>query len=105
MADLPLRGRPRWLHVRRDYDGIVTAVDAQRERVTLPMHIVVIGWLFVMALTALTLSSPLAGIAFFAGVGLTPVVLAMWLAVRRARSLVLEQQVNPADDRHAKSDQ
>jgi len=73
--------------------------------VTLPMHIVVIGWLFVMALTALTLSSPLAGIAFFAGVGLTPVVLALWLAARRARSLVLEQQVNPADDRHAKSDQ
>ena len=72
------------------------------------MHIVVIAWLFVIGLMALTLR-PLAGVAFFLGVGLAPVALGAWIALRRlkrrAGASVLEQQVNAADDRHAQSDQ
>ena len=69
------------------------------------MHIVLIGWLFVIGAMALTLSSPLAGVAFFAGLGLAPAALLGWLAARRARTLVLEQDVHAADDRDAQSDQ
>ena len=74
------------------------------------MHIVAIAWLFVTTLMALTLPQPLAGVAFFLGVGLAPVALGAWVALRRqqrreATSSVLEQQVNAADDRHAKPDQ
>lgn len=69
------------------------------------MHIVLIGWLFVIGVMALTLSSPLAGVAFFAGMGVAPAALIVWLAARRSRALVLEQHVHAADDRDAKSDQ
>ena len=69
------------------------------------MHIVLIGWLFVIGAMALTLSSPLAGVAFFAGLGLAPAALVVWLAARRARTLVLEKDVHAADDRDAQSDQ
>lgn len=74
------------------------------------MHIVVFAWLFVIALMALTLSRPFAGVAFFIGVGLAPVALGAWIVFRRrqrrgASASVLEQQVNGADDRHAKPDQ
>ncbi len=72
------------------------------------MHIVVIAWLFVIGLMALTLR-PLAGVAFFLGVGLAPVALGAWIALRlmkrRASASVLEQQVHAADDRDAQSDQ
>ncbi len=69
------------------------------------MHIVLIGWLFVIGMMALTLASPLAGVAFFAVVGLAPALLLVWLLARRARPLVLEEHVDAADDRDAKSDQ
>ncbi len=69
------------------------------------MHIVLIGWLFVIGVMALALSSPLAGLAFFAGLGVAPAALLVWLAARRSRALVLEQDVHAADDRHPQSDQ
>jgi hypothetical protein len=69
------------------------------------MHIVLIGWLFVIGAMALTLSSALAGIAFFGVVGLAPALLLVWLMARRSRSLVREQHVHAADDAHAKPDQ
>ncbi len=69
------------------------------------MHIVLIGWLFVIGVMALALSSPLAGVAFFAGLGVAPAALLVWLAARRSRALVLEQDVHAADDRDAQSDQ
>ena len=47
------------------------------------MHVVIIGWLFVIGTMALTLSSPLAAAALFVGGGLGPVALAVWLASRR----------------------
>jgi hypothetical protein len=72
---------------------------------TRAMHIVLIGWLFVIGVMALTLSSPLAGVAFFAGLGVAPAALLVWLAARRSRALVLEQHVHAADDRDAQSDQ
>ena len=49
------------------------------------MHVVIIGWLFVIGTMALALSSPLAAAAFFVGVGLAPVALVVWLAARRRR--------------------
>jgi hypothetical protein len=47
------------------------------------MHIVVIAWLFVAALMAMTLSSAVAGIAWFAVVGVLPVALLVWMTARR----------------------
>lgn len=67
------------------------------------MHIVVIAWLFVIGLMALTLSSALAGIAWFVGAGLLPVLLLLWFALRRKRS-VLEREVEARDDGHAEPD-
>jgi membrane protein implicated in regulation of membrane protease activity len=47
------------------------------------MHIVVIAWLFVAALMAMTLSSAVAGIAWFALVGVLPMALLVWMTARR----------------------
>lgn len=72
------------------------------------MHIVVMAWLYVTALMALTMASGLAGAAFFASVGLAPVLLNGALAARRIRArraaLVGQQHVHRADDRHAEAD-
>lgn len=48
------------------------------------MHVVIIAWLFTIGVMALALSSALAGIAWFVGAGLLPVLLLAWLAARRA---------------------
>ncbi|HEY1329160.1 MAG TPA: hypothetical protein VGI14_19645 [Casimicrobiaceae bacterium] len=50
------------------------------------MHIVIIAWLYITATMALAFSNALAGIAFFVGVGLLPVMLYLWLAMRRRRA-------------------
>ncbi len=63
-------------------DGIVRGAGPQRERT---VHIVVIGWLFVIGTMALALSSPLAAVAFFAVAGVAPVALVVWLLARRRR--------------------
>ncbi|MFO1412975.1 MAG: hypothetical protein U1F10_03505 [Burkholderiales bacterium] len=62
------------------------------------MHVVVIAWLFVIGVMALALSSTLAGLAWFLGVGVLPVWLLGWLALRRRRSR-LEGDVEARDDR------
>ena len=49
------------------------------------MHIVIIGWLFVIGTMALALSSPFAAVAFFLFAGLAPVALVLWLLARRRR--------------------
>ena len=71
------------------------------------MHLVVMAWLFVIGTMALTMSSALAGIAFFAGAGLAPVALVAWLGLRRAgaRRSVLQQRVDRGDDADAGRDQ
>lgn len=46
------------------------------------MHIVVIAWLFVAALMAMTLSSAVAGLVWFAVVGVLPVALLVWMTAR-----------------------
>ena len=63
-------------------DGIVRGAGPQRERT---VHIVVIGWLFVIGTMALALSSPFAAVAFFLFAGLAPVALVLWLLARRRR--------------------
>ena len=75
------------------------------------MHIVIMAWVYVTLLMSLTLSSPLAGGAFFLFVGVAPVLLFAALAVRRQRRLreqraplVREQEVDPADDGKAEPD-
>ena len=50
------------------------------------MHIVVSAWLFVTATMALAFTSGWAGAAFFVSVGLAPVALYAWLAIRRRRA-------------------
>jgi membrane protein implicated in regulation of membrane protease activity len=67
------------------------------------MHIVVIAWLFVIGVMALALANPLAGAAWFLGVGLAPVALLAALLGRRRRS-VLEREVEARDDRDAEPD-
>lgn len=49
------------------------------------MHIVIIAWLFTIGVMALALSSALAGVAWFVGAGLLPVLLLVWLLARRRR--------------------
>ena len=76
------------------------------------MHIVMMAWLYVTLLMSLTLSSALAGVAFFLFVGVAPVLLFATLAVRRLRRLreertrrsLREQQVDAADDGKAEPD-
>lgn len=68
------------------------------------MHVVAIAWLFVAATMAMTLSSPLAGVAWFAGVGLLPLALLAALLVRRRRRSMLEQDVHAGDDPDAEHD-
>lgn len=74
------------------------------------MHIVAAAWLYVTLMMALTLSTVWAGVAFFACVGLAPVVALVLLAARRHRARmdrrsVREDEVHAADDRNAQADQ
>ena len=71
------------------------------------MHLVILAWLLVTGTMALTMSSALAGVAFFAGAGLAPVALYAWLMVRRLRGerSRLEQRVHRGDDGDAGRDQ
>jgi hypothetical protein len=71
------------------------------------MHLVIMAWLFVIGTMALTMSSVLAGLAFFAGAGLAPVALYAWLKLRRtgASRSVLQQRVDRRDDGDAGRDQ
>lgn len=48
----------------------------------MPMHIVLIAWLFVTFTMALTMGAA-AGIAFFGVLGVAPVTLYAWMIVRR----------------------
>ena len=71
------------------------------------MHLVIMAWLFVIGTMALTMSSVVAGLAFFAGAGLAPVALYAWLKLRRAGTSrsVLQQRVDRRDDGDAGHDQ
>ena len=76
------------------------------------MYIVIMAWVYVTLLMSLTLSSALAGVAFFLFLGVAPVLLFATLAVRRHRRLheertqrsVREQKADAANDGKAKSD-
>ena len=72
------------LAVRRKVrvDGIVRAASGDNA----PMHLVILAWLFVIFTMALTMTSALAGIAFFVALGLGPVLLYFAISVRRARA-------------------
>ena len=70
------------------------------------LHIVIIAWLFVTLTMALAMRSGWGGAAFFLVVGIGPVALVAWLALRRAGphpppASAFEGQVKPADDRDA----
>ena len=73
----------------------------------IPMHIVVLAWLYVIGTMALTFGSALGGAAFFAAAGLAPVALLAWLALRRhrARRSVGEQRLDERDHADAGGDQ
>ncbi len=60
------------------------------------MHIVVMAWLFVIGTMALTWTSVLGGVAFFAAVGVAPVALCLWIAVRRLRARAKARAAPPA---------
>ncbi len=76
------------------------------------MHIVIMAWVYVTLLMSLTLSSALAGVAFFLFLGVAPVLLFASLALRRQRRLheertqrsLREQQVDAANDGKAEPD-
>jgi hypothetical protein len=74
------------------------------------MHIVIVAWVYVIGMMALTSDSVAGGLAFFAVAGLAPVLVVLWIAARRARSRrrpqsVLEHDVRAGDDRDAEADQ
>ncbi len=76
------------------------------------MYIVIIAWVYVTLLMSLTLSSALAGVAFFLFLGVAPVLLFATLALRRHRRLheqraqqsVREQKADAANDGKAEPD-
>ncbi len=77
------------------------------------MHLVLIAWLYLIGMIALTASSAVAGLMLFVLGGLGPVLLAVaWLGarVRRRRAQAsagsaLEHDVNDRDDRDPEADQ
>jgi len=76
-----------------------------------PVHIVVIAWLYVIGTMALTSATLAGGMAFFVGAGLAPVLLWLAWAARRARARGrppgsgLEQKMRGGDDADAEPDQ
>jgi hypothetical protein len=79
--------------------------------ITAAVHIVVIAWLYVIGAMALTSATVIGGVAFFAAVGLAPVLLWFAWAARRARARRpsagsgFEQGVRGGDDADAQTDQ
>lgn len=77
------------------------------------MHLVVIAWLYVIGMMAVTSSSALGGLVLFVSAGLLPVLaLVAWLGRRHrheraaaTKASRLEQMVNDRDDPDAKADQ
>ena len=71
------------------------------------MHIVALAWLFVVATTALTLSSPARGLAFFAAASAPLLLYACVVARRRraARRSMLEHEVRERDGAEPEADQ
>lgn len=74
------------------------------------MHIVIACWFYVIALVALTMKNPVAGVATFLLIGCAPVALYWLLALRRLRHRGrddttraarsgLEREVHAGDDR------
>lgn len=50
------------------------------------MHIVLIGWLYVIGMVALTAETVARGIVAFTLLGLAPALCVLWLAARRHRA-------------------
>ena len=50
------------------------------------MHIVILAWLYVTFAMALAMSGVVTGAAFFAGVGIAPILLVWAVVVRRVRN-------------------
>ncbi|MEP7155154.1 MAG: hypothetical protein ABI905_05245 [Betaproteobacteria bacterium] len=80
------------------------------------MHIVVIAWLWVILMMAITERSVVAGVMTFVFYGLAPCVLLLWMIAtqrkfRRAQKAALEQasmrehQVEGGDGKNAHADQ
>lgn len=76
------------------------------------MHIIIIAWLWVILMMAITERSATAGVLTFLFYGFAPCVLLLWLVAtqrrfkrRKATSvLVREEQVEDGDRKNAKSD-
>ncbi|MBL8396796.1 MAG: hypothetical protein JNL84_01455 [Candidatus Accumulibacter sp.] len=69
------------------------------------MHIVAIGWLYVIVLMALTEDHPVAGVLTFVCYGLLPTALLWWLTSRRRRSSPPPEQLVssvPPDDQQSR---
>ena len=70
------------------------------------MHIVALAWLFVVATTALTLSSPARGLAFLAAASAPLLLYACVVARRRAaRRSMIEHEVRERDGAEPEADQ
>lgn len=66
------------------------------------MHIVILAWLYVLLMMAMTLRSVVAGALLFLVAGLLPVALYGWMMLRRRQARraasVLEREVCAGDD-------
>ncbi len=77
------------------------------------MHIVIMAWLFVIGTMALTSTSVVGGVAFFAFAGVAPVAFYAWIKLRRLEATrraaptasVRQQRVDGGDDADAGRDQ
>ena len=81
------------------------------------MHIVIMAWLFVIGTMALTSTSVVGGVAFFAVAGVAPVAFYAWIKLRRLDARrraaasateppsVRQQRVDGGDDADARRNQ
>jgi hypothetical protein len=69
-----------------------------------PMYIVVIGWLYVVLLMALTAKSFSQGLILFLAWGVLPVASLLWLMGRRLRK-VARQSLHAQDGGHPEGNQ
>ncbi|HVY05403.1 MAG TPA: hypothetical protein VHB46_05455 [Burkholderiales bacterium] len=71
------------------------------------MYIVAIGWLFVVAMMAITSASVLAGFTVFLGYGVLPLGLFLWIAgtpQRRRRAAALREVADEEADQRDRPD-
>jgi Flp pilus assembly protein TadB len=106
MVSCGLVAGSRWRRQRRPKGPSAQGRSIVRSTV----YIVLIAWVYIIGMVALTSTSIGGGGATFALLGAGPALVVLWFAARRARRRnrqrsMLEQQVGAGDDGNSEADQ